>query len=92
MIFAVSYFIELATPAEPCTDPSQVCVQLEGEPFIMIIYLIFGLATVAVSLIGLILSAIIRKSSKLALIEFITNLVMILIVIALFVVMIITVN
>ena len=58
----------------------------------MIIYLIFGLATVAVSLIGLILSAIICKSSKPALIEFITNLVMILIVIALFVVMIVTVN
>lgn len=92
MIYAVSYFIELATPPTPCTDSTKVCIQVEAEPLIMIIYLIFGVITVAVSAIGTILSGIIHKTSKLALIEFIVNLAIIIIVIALFVIMLLTVN
>ena len=92
MIYAVAYFIELATPEQPCVDPSQVCIQLKGEPFIMIVYLIFGIATVIVSLIGFILASISKKANKVALIEFIANLAMILIVISIFIVMLLTVN
>ena len=47
---------------------------------------------IIVSLIGLILSSISKKANKVALIEFIANLAMILIVIAIFIVMLLTVN
>ena len=92
MILTVSYLVELDKPAQPCADPNQVCVSLEGEPIILIVYIIFGAITLAISVLGAILSGINIKASKLSLVSFIINLSIIFIVIASFIMMLITVN
>lgn len=92
MIYAVTYFIELGKSAEPCPDTNGVCVSLEAEPIIFIVYLIFGIITAAISVIGAIFSGICMKSSKLTLAAFIVNLAITFIVVAIFVTMLITIK
>ena len=92
LIFSVFYLIELYTPATPCDESTLVCVSLEGEPFIMIAYILVGLFTIIASILGSIFSFVIRKKHKLAFASFIYNLAAILYVITFFVVMLFTIN